>query len=373
VGRNYPQTSDFAEHIALYFVSAHSVAEDPIEVVTDCASVISYYHQALLGRATSYQNVLGGVWSEVHLDTIAQMHKIKSHMSRDKAREAGVEHWWEGNFRADLLAQKAAERALLAHAEAEAYNRSVARAEKFLRDIAKALVLWKGVAVSHHDLEKVAATRKPHDPLPPHQYEWDQQAQAWTCARCWKTRKASMNGQIDTTGCKAISRADARKLHHSHSLRFAQGPWGARPLMYCVKCGHYTTTRLAALSKICRGQYTAAGELTSAYRLFVRTIGRGIHPTKLRHRLGHTYSPSLAGRAASDAKVSLRRDTQAAQVTRLVTLAGPPSEAALAEELAELAELEAEAALREEPMDQWVHDLLEEDELAHGFLGFDEA
>ena len=143
--------------------------------------------------------------------------------------------------------------------------------------------------------------------------------------------------------------------------------------MYCVKCGHYTTTRLAALSKICRGQYTAAGELTSAYRLFVRTIGRGIHPTKLRHRLGHTYTPSLAGRAASDTKASLRRDTQAAQVTRLVTLAGPPSEAALADELAELAELEAEAALREEPMDQWVHDLLEEDELAHGFLGFDEA
>jgi hypothetical protein len=373
VGRNYPQTSDFAEHIALYFVSAHSVAEDPIEVVTDCASVISYYHQALLGRATSYQNVLGGVWSEVHLDTIAQMHKIKSHMSKDKAREAGVEHWWEGNFRADLLAQKAAERALLAHAEAEAYNRSVARAEKFLRDIAKALVLWKGVAVSHHDLEKVAATRKPHDPLPPHQYEWDQQAKAWTCARCWKTRKTSMNGQIDTTGCKAISRADARKLHYSHSLRFAQGPWGARPLMYCVKCGHYTTTRLAALSKICRGQYTAAGELTSAYRLFVRTIGRGIHPTKLRHRLGHTYTPSLAGRAASDAKASLRRDIQAAQVTRLVTLAGPPSEAALAEELAELAELEAEAALRDDPLDQWGLDLSEEDGLAHGFLGFDEA
>jgi hypothetical protein len=56
-----------------------------------------------------------------------------------------------------------------------------------------------------------------------------------------------------------------------------------------------------------------------------------------------------------------------------VPLAAPPSEEALAEELAELAELEAEAALLDEPMDYWVQDLLEEADLAHGFLSLDEA
>jgi hypothetical protein len=327
----------------------------------------------MMGKATSYKNVLGGIWSEVILNTIAQTHKIKSHMSRDRAREAGVEHWWAGNFQADLLAQKAAERALIAHAEAESYNRSVARAEKFLRDIAKALVLWKGEAVSHHELEKVAVTKKPHDALPPHQYEWDPLARAWTCAKCWKTRKAHQNDQVDKTGCKAISKADARRLHGSHSFRFAQGPWGARPLMYCVRCGHYTTTRLAALNKPCRGRFTAAGELTSAYRLFARTIGRGVHPTRVRQRLGHTYCPTIAGAEASDVRVSLRRDTHAAQLTRLVPLAAPLSAEALAEELAELAELEAEAALLDEPMDSWVQDLMVEADLAHGFLSLDEA
>jgi hypothetical protein len=45
----------------------------------------------------------------------------------------------------------------------------------------------------------------------------------------------------------------------------------------------------------------------------------------------------------------------------------------MAEELQELAELEAAAAQVEEPADEWVQDLLEEAGLAHGFLSFDEA
>jgi hypothetical protein len=373
VHRSFPQTSDFAEHIAICFVSLHASPSDPIEVVTDCASVISYFRQAHEGQATSYKNVLGGVWDEVNTDTITQVHKIKSHMSYDKACSVGVGQWWAGNAQADALAQKAAERAMIASAEASSYTRLVARAEKFIRDIAHALIHWKGDTVRHHELEKVEVVRDAGTALPKHQYEWDHAAQAWTCSKCWKRRKRSENDRPDRSGCKAISRADARRLHASHTLRFAQGPWGAKPLMYCLQCGHYTTTRLAALSKPCRGKHTATGELTSAYRLFVRTVGRGRLPGNKKHSIGHTYTPSLVGSEHTDSSVSLATDVRAAQLSRLVPLAGPPGEAELAEELLEIEYLEQEAARLHDPADGWMEDLLHEADLAHGFLSLDEA
>jgi hypothetical protein len=183
--RNFPQTSDFAEHIAFYFVSLHSSVEDPFEVVTDCASVISYYNQSLGGTATSYNNVLGGIWGQVKTETVAQTHKIKSHMSYDRACAAGVGHLWAGTSQADSLAQRAAERALVASGEANSDKKLVAKAEKFLRDLAQSFVMWKGTACRHHELEKVAAERTPSARvLPPHSYEWDPVDKVWACATC---------------------------------------------------------------------------------------------------------------------------------------------------------------------------------------------
>jgi hypothetical protein len=152
--------------------------------------VISYYQQALCGTATSYKNVLGGIWDEVKHATITQVHKIKSHMSYAKACEVGVGQWWAGNAQADALAQKVAERALVAGGEANSYNKLVAKAEKFVRDLAQALVMWKGSPCRPYDLERVAAeTSANARALPAHEYEWDPVAQVWVCARCWKRRK----------------------------------------------------------------------------------------------------------------------------------------------------------------------------------------
>jgi hypothetical protein len=78
VHRNFQHTSDFAEHVAFCFVSLHSSSEDPIEVVTDCASVISYYHQSLGGEATSYKNVLGGIWDQVKRRRLHRFTKLRA-------------------------------------------------------------------------------------------------------------------------------------------------------------------------------------------------------------------------------------------------------------------------------------------------------
>jgi hypothetical protein len=90
VHRNFPQTSDFAEHIAFCFVSLHASVEDPIEVVTYSASVISYYHQSLGGTATSYNNVQGGIWDELKTETVTQTHKINSLVQKLVQQESAI-------------------------------------------------------------------------------------------------------------------------------------------------------------------------------------------------------------------------------------------------------------------------------------------
>jgi hypothetical protein len=366
VHRVFPQTSDIAEHHAFGYVMVHTRDDDPVEVVTDCASVISYFHQARKGTATSHKNVLGGLWCEAKVERVSHVHKIKSHLSQGKACELGVGQWWAGNMEADRLAQRAAERAMISSGEVSSYNTRMAKAVHFLRDIAHSLVHWGGEEVHHYELEKVL-TAKADRALKQHSYEWDPEAQLWTCSKCWKHRRRELAHSPDKTGCKEINKADARRLHQSHTLRFAQGPWGARPLMFCAKCGHYTKSRLAALSRPCQGRHTRQGNLTSAYRLYLRTIRRGIHPTIARWRLGAQYTPVFS-KGCNEPAVALSRDVRAAQITRLqpVPHKAPPEE--VADDLRELEALEREAleAAALEQL-QWEHETEVALELGLGF------
>ena len=147
----------------------------------------------------------------------------------------------------------------------------------------------------------------------------------------------------DTSGCKAIPVTDVRRLHRSHDIRFAQGPWGAKPLAYCTKCGHYTRRRLADLGGWCKGACTASGALTSAYRLYLRTIKRGIHPTIASFRLGKHYKPNISFSPASDTG-SFEADHKAANLCLLRSPVREGSEPAIHSNLLELEALEAEAA-----------------------------
>jgi hypothetical protein len=256
---------------------------------------------------------------------------------------------------ADRLAQRAAERAMISSGEVSSYNTRLAKAVHFLRDIAHSLVHWGGEEVHHYDLEKVL-TAKADRALKQHNYEWDPEAQIWVCSKCWKYRRRELAHTPDKTGCKEINKADARRLHQSHTLRFAQGPWGARPLMFCVKCGHYTKSRLAALSRPCQGRHTRQGNLTSAYRLYLRTIRRGVHPTIARWRLGAQYTPVFS-KGCSEPAVALSRDVRAAQITRLQPVPHKASPEEVADELRELEALEREAleAVALEQL-QWEHE-----------------
>jgi hypothetical protein len=337
---DYPPTSDFSEHIAVHIALMHAVDDDPLQIVTDCASVILYHQQALKGTANAASNVLGGVWDDIELQRIDRIDKIKSHLTYAQACDRGMGQWWLGNQLADSLAQAAARRASVSTGEAEAYSKQLRWAEQYLRDIAQALLQWKGEATHLRDFQK-PRTAPVRSALPAHKYEWCSTEQAWVCSECWKHRDRSKADVVDKSGCKAIPVADARRLHHSHEFRCAQGPWGAKPLIFCQKCGHYTRRRLADLAGWCKGAHTAKGGLSSAYRLYLRTIRRGFHPTIPKYKLGLTYKPHLSFAPASDLG-SLEADQKAAN---LCLLRPPPQmqEPTVLWELRELEALEREA------------------------------
>jgi hypothetical protein len=366
VYRAFPQTSDIAEHHAFIYVTRHVRPEETVEVVTDCASVIAYFRQAQKGTATSYRNVLGGLWSGAQHERVGAVHKIKSHLSYAKACELGMGPWWAGNAAADTLAQRAAESAMIASGEVNSYNSLIAKAVHFLRDLAHALMHWGGEEVRHYQLDRVL-TAKADKALKQHSYEWDPAAGRWVCSKCWKTRRREQGNTPDRSGCKEITRADARRLHVTHSMKFAQGPWGARPLMFCTKCGHYTASRLAILSRICPGRHTRQGNLTSAYRLYLRTIRRGQHPTQPRWKLGLQYTP-MRHTGQHEPEAALERDVRAAMCSRLLPVPHRGAPAEEAEVLLELAALEAEAH-EAEALEQlrWEQDELEALAMGHGF------
>jgi hypothetical protein len=119
-------------------------------------------------------------------------------------------------------------------------------------------------------------------------------------------------------------------------------------MAYCIKCGHYTRRRLAALGGWCKGAHTPRGELTSAYRLYIRTIRRGIHPTISRYKLGKQYKPQLGFSPSSD-RGSLESDMKAANLCLLRPPILPDAET-LQLELREIEELEQAAAEAEASM-----------------------
>jgi ribonuclease HI len=347
---NFPQTSDFAEHIALHITLMHASDNDPVHIVTDCASVISYYHKSLQGTANEASNPLGGVWDDMETQRIERIDKIKSHLTYAQACERNMGQWWQGNQLVDRLAQEAAKRASISEGESKSYLTQLRWAEQYLRDIAKALLGWGGEASHPRDFEKLRTTASKSG-LPSHSYEWCHTERAWICTKCWKHRQHSKAQVPDRTGCKAIPIADIKRLHPSHEYRFAQGPWGSKPLMFCTRCGQYSRRRLAGLAGWCKGSTTPSGDLTSAYRLYLRTIRRGRHPTIPKYSLGHQYSPTLSFSPLSDSG-SFETDLKAAYLCLLKPPPKPPEEALIHSEVRELEELEREAAEAEASLRQ---------------------
>jgi hypothetical protein len=337
---DFPASSDFAEHIACHFAASHARIDDPIEVVTDCSSVISYFQAAVKGTATAYHRPLGGVWADLPFQAISTMHKIKSHLSYEQATTLHMGQWWQGNAYADQLAQEAAAEYAVAKADAAAYCKQQRFASSFVRHIAISLTGWKGETVHPRDLPRIEQP-KGRRVYTTHQYEWHADLGFWACRRCWKRRRAG-NNMVDHSGCKAINPLEAKRVHKTHHLRIAHGPWGSRPLMFCTRCGHYSTARFAALVSQCNGKVGRGGDLTSAYRLYLRTIRRGRHPTLPRFVLGHQYTPHRQWGVSPEAAV-LADDAAAAELVLSPTQPGPAE--LLAPELAELELLEEEAAL----------------------------
>jgi hypothetical protein len=207
VDPDFPATSDFAEHIACHYAAAHVRAGSPVELVTDCASVISYYQAKLRQTATAYDRVLGGLWVDIDASRFSAVHKVKSHLHYEAAVARGMGAWWKGNSLVDDLAQQAARLFAVPEAEARAYLRAQRRAASYLRDLTASLLKWQGEEVHMHDLPKVPQQATGKRVRPRHQYEWLPDLQLWACGNggSLHPRASTHRGARPSLGTRRVS------------------------------------------------------------------------------------------------------------------------------------------------------------------------
>jgi hypothetical protein len=138
--RDFPAASDFAEHVACHYAAAHAAEDRPITIVTDCASVVTYFTAKKKGTSVTYDKVLGGIWVDIDVSRIVKVDKIKSHLSFPAADARGMGQWWKGNSLVDALAQEAARSFAVPEAEAREYEKRCRFASSYLRQLSVALL-----------------------------------------------------------------------------------------------------------------------------------------------------------------------------------------------------------------------------------------
>jgi hypothetical protein len=92
--------------VTCHYAAAHATAEKPITIVTDCASVVTYFEAKQRGKAVTYDKVLGGIGVDIDTDRIEKVEKVKSHLSYQAAVARDMGQWWQGNSLMDAFAER---------------------------------------------------------------------------------------------------------------------------------------------------------------------------------------------------------------------------------------------------------------------------
>jgi len=134
---DFPQFANTAEHMALMAASQH-LKEDPVPCVSDCLGVVNTFRQKN-EEYTQYNRPNAGFWWQLQKDNITEVIKVKAHQSYEQAKATGQQDLWDGNFRADVFAKKAARIGAPDEKQAEAYIEQQKAAMKVLVQVGRQL------------------------------------------------------------------------------------------------------------------------------------------------------------------------------------------------------------------------------------------
>jgi hypothetical protein len=237
-----------------------------LELVVDCAAVRDSIHRLQASGLPDGSRRLDGMYRNVAELMPGRprltITKVKAHRSYRQAAIDGDLEAWAGNEQADLAAKKSL--------AIPTCNQALVDEEKLLGQQVQA-VLLRAVAVHRHHRVLAAATGTPlqlawrqvamratrlqqgNRANTPHVLDWLATGfQCRLCLRTWDAAPAA--GDV----CKGLPRALDELLRHrgaGHRLVVREdiGMGAGRWILFCTRCGGYTSERIRLLSGQCPG------------------------------------------------------------------------------------------------------------------------
>ncbi len=281
VPREVPQTPQAAEYYALGLTRLAAAKGMQVDVASDCANVVA---DAGAGRRRAiragkmYAAINRENQADVQWTRNAVVRKVPAHVKPENAEEGTAREDAIGNGLADAAAKEARE---LHPKPPPALETQLAaqlkRARYIVRTIAAVTQVFSPVP---RDM-----LRRPPRPVEGSSvgveggHAWTYLAGIWRCVACLKiTLKPSLGASQLRDKCKGcrpnlLAESIADKGHHL--ARTAGDTSTALSVLFCVKCGSYSTRRAYGLAATCPSVPTRAG------RQALKRIRSGLQPWDL--------------------------------------------------------------------------------------------
>ena len=285
---SFPQTADVAEHMAVLAVANSTSPDDPVVVVSDCASVVQAFAigAVLADRA---HRPHAGLWRRIARDNITDIIKVKAHLTREEAEARGELLHWRGNDMADHYAKDTAWKSGCSEGQRKAFDAAVKVETVSFRTAATLLAEWP---VPSPDLATLARARSGRNrryrpAWLRHQFVWVHHLRRWRCTECGASKRSRASA-VDLKPCLGQSLMQLQ-LHSSHRLLAAHLVEDEGLVLFCTRCCQYAESRACGLAEPCggcgpRGQGPSKGGLYRRQRFLA-----GLHPKKSGVRLEQAF------------------------------------------------------------------------------------
>ncbi len=274
VPRPLPQTPQAAEYGALALVKRFAHPTRAAAIASDCANVVRDARAppriAMAGRRT-YAGLLKEALTDPSWRRRAEVRKVPAHINPESLPDGRAKNDAIGNGMADERAKAArAGHPAVPPAMVQDLDATLRRARYVVRAIAKVMQCYS----------PMPRERMQRPPLPREGarigigdgHKWVHAGGIWRCEDCLRiTTKPNVSGHLAHQRCPgARPSMDAAALTANGHTMAQTG--GMVPILFCVKCGSWSTRRAFGLAARCRGRPTPAGQ-----QALVR-IMRGLQP-----------------------------------------------------------------------------------------------
>ncbi len=269
-----PQTPQAAEYCTMVLVRRFAHASRSMSVASDCLNVVRDMNMAprlALASRRAYAGLIKEALTDEGWRRRCEVRKVPAHVDPSTLPAGSGRDDAVGNGRADVLAKEAVK----AHpapspAQVQDLEATLKRAKYVVRAVAMTTQCFP--PMPQERMRRPPPAREGQRLAVGNGHRWVYSSGLWRCEACLRmTTKAQLDAALAHEACPG-SRASldaAAVTARGHALAKTGG---AVPLLFCVRCGAWSTRRAYGLSVACRGHPAPAGKQA------LKRIERGLQP-----------------------------------------------------------------------------------------------